>query len=141
MRRVVGRVAMGVALVGVGYGLGRAQGIALLSGVVPAAETKLAEVGPWGEFHSYYEGTTTGTAALLVGYANINPGKENHPPHQHADEEFLYLVEGSGKWTLGDRTMNAKAGDVLYSAPNVPHGLRNNSDKPLKFFVMKWKSR
>ena len=76
MRRVLGRVAVSVALVGVGYGLGRAQGIALLSGVVPAAETKLAEVGPWGEFHSYYEGTTTGTAAVLVGYADINPERK-----------------------------------------------------------------
>ena len=59
----------------------------------------------------------------------------------HADEEFMYLVEGSGKWTVGDKTQSAKAGDVLYAAPNVVHGLRNSSDKPLKFFVVKWKSR
>jgi len=142
MKLAVARVGVAVALLTSGYAVGRAQGgIAILSGVVPAEQAKVTEAGPWGEFHTYFDSGTAATAKVLVGYADIQPGQQNHAPHMHVDEEFLYLVEGSGKWTVGDRTMSAKAGDVLYSAPNVVHGLKNSSDKPLKFFVVKWKSR
>ena len=125
-----------------GYAVGRAQtSFSIVSGVVPAEQAKVTETGPWGAFHTYFDSGTTGTAAVMAGYADIQPGQQNHAPHQHVDEEFLYLVEGSGKWTVGDKTQSAKAGDVLYAAPNIVHGLRNSSDKPLKFFVVKWRSR
>ena len=140
MRRVMVQAAIAAALVTAGYAAGRAQGKSEQSAIMPAADAKLAESGDWGEFHAYYEGPTAATPAMLVGYADIEPGQQIHPPHQHADEEYLYLVEGSGTWTLGDRTSPAKAGDVLYSEPGVLHGLKNTSGKPLRFFVVKWKS-
>jgi mannose-6-phosphate isomerase-like protein (cupin superfamily) len=142
MRQAITKATIALALVATGYVVGRAQtSFSIVSGVVPAEQAKVTETGPWGEFHTYFDSGTTATAAVLVGYADIQPGQQNHAPHSHMDEEFLYLVEGSGKWTVGDRTTSAKAGDVLYSAPNVVHGLRNSSDKPLKFFVVKWRSR
>ena len=142
MRQVVAKLGVAVVLMAMGYVVGRAQGgFSIVSGVVPAEQAKVTEAGPWGEFHTYLESGTTATAAVMVGYADIQPGQQIHAPHMHVDEELMYLVEGSGKWTVGDRTQSAKAGDVLYAAPNVVHGLRNSSDKPLKFFVMKWKSR
>jgi quercetin dioxygenase-like cupin family protein len=137
----VWRIAAVAVLVTLAYVVGRAQGKAIGSGVVSASQATLAESAPWGDFHTYYDGVTTGSAAVLAGTANVKAGMQNHPPHTHVDEEFLYLVEGEGTWTLGDKTMPAHAGDVLYSAPNVLHGLKNTSDKPLKFFVVKWKSR
>jgi len=142
MRQVVGKVSVALALVVAGYAVGRAQtSFSIVSGVVPAEQAKVTETGPWGEFHTYFDSGTMATAAVMAGYADIQPGQQNHAPHQHVDEEFLYLVEGSGKWTVGDKTQSAKAGDVLYAAPNIVHGLRNSSDKPLKFFVVKWRSR
>jgi mannose-6-phosphate isomerase-like protein (cupin superfamily) len=50
-------------------------------------------------------------------------------------------VEGDGTWTLGDKTSPAHAGDILYSAPGVLHGIKNTSDKPLKWLVVKWRSK
>jgi quercetin dioxygenase-like cupin family protein len=140
MKRVW-RTAGIVVLVGAAYVVGRAQEKAIESAVITAAQSRLAEQGAWGEFHAYYEGATAATPAMLVGIADIKPGQQNHAPHTHADEEFLYVVEGEGTWTLGDKTMPAHAGDILYSAPNVRHGIKNTSDKPLKWLVVKWKSR
>jgi quercetin dioxygenase-like cupin family protein len=142
MKQGAVKMSVALALVAAGYAVGRAQtSFSIVSGVVPAEQAKVTETGPWGAFHTYFDSGTTATAAVMAGYADIQPGQQNHAPHQHVDEEFLYLVEGSGKWTVGDKTQSAKAGDVLYAAPNVVHGLRNSSDKPLKFFVVKWRSR
>jgi mannose-6-phosphate isomerase-like protein (cupin superfamily) len=135
------RVVAGGALLFSGYALGWAQGRSTVSGVVSADKTVVAASGPWGAFHRHYEGPTAATADALVGYADLKPGTENHPPHQHVEEEFLYVQEGSGTWTLGSKTFPAQAGDVLYTEPNVLHGLKNTGDKPLRFFVVKWRSR
>ena len=85
--------------------------------MISASQSTLAEQAAWGEFHAYYEGATSQTPAMLVGIADIKPGQQNHAPHKHADEEFLYLIDGDGTWTLGDKTMPAHAGDILYQRP------------------------
>ncbi|MBK5296183.1 MAG: cupin domain-containing protein [Vicinamibacteria bacterium] len=142
MRRVFLNVAVAVVLVGGGYAVGRAQGSApLKSGVVTAGQTVVADSGTWGEFHRHFGGATSATAEVLAGYADIKAGSEPHPPHVHVDEEFLYLVEGSGTWSLNGKAFPAKAGDVLYTAPNDQHGLKNTSEKPLRFFVVKWRTK
>ena len=142
MRRVTVNVAVAVMLVGGGYAVGRAQGAApLKSAVVTAAQTVVADSGAWGEFHKHYGGPTASTAEVLAGYLDLKPGQEPHPPHSHVDEEFLYLVEGSGEWFLNGKTIPAKAGDVLYTAPNDLHGIKNTGTTPLRFFVAKWRPK
>jgi quercetin dioxygenase-like cupin family protein len=142
MRRVLLNVAVAVVLVGGGYAVGRAQGAApLKSDVVTAAQTVVADSGAWGEFHKHYGGPTSATAEVLAGYLDLKPGQEPHPPHAHVDEEFLYLVEGSGSWFVNGKTIPAKAGDVLYTAPNDLHGIKNTGTTPLRFFVAKWRSK
>src|ERR1043165_2525675 len=81
-----------VVLVAAAYVGGRAQEKAIDSAVISAAQSKLAEQAGWGEFHAYYEGATSATPAMLVGIADIKPGQQNHAPHKHPDEEFLYVI-------------------------------------------------
>jgi len=141
LNRVALKIVVAGLLLMTGYTVGQAQGKAVASGIVSAEKTVVAASGEWGAFHRHYEGPTSATADTLVGYADLKPGTENHPPHQHVEEEFLYLQEGSGTWTLGDKTYPAKAGDVLYTEPNILHGLKNTSKEPLRFFVVKWRAR
>jgi quercetin dioxygenase-like cupin family protein len=91
-----------------------------------------------GDFHLYFNGDTYAARELLTGVAELKPGQELHPPHQHADEEFLIVTEGSGVWTVGDQDFPAEAGDLLYAAPWDNHGIRANPDTPLKFYVIKY---
>ena len=135
------QVVFGAVLMFVGYTVGRAQATALKSGVVPAAQATVADSGAWGEFRRSFAGPSPASADVLAGIGDIKAGTENHPPHTHADEEFLYLAEGSGTWTLGDKQIPAKAGDTLYAEPNVLHGFKNSSDKPARFFVVKWRTK
>jgi quercetin dioxygenase-like cupin family protein len=135
------QVVLGAVLMFVGYAFGRAETATLKSSVIPAAQAPVADSGAWGEFRRSFAGPSPASADVLAGFADIKAGTENHPPHTHVDEELLYLAEGGGTWTLGDKQIPAKAGDTLYAEPNVSHGFKNTSDKPAKFFVVKWRTK
>ena len=140
MRRVMA-LFVGIGLVGTGYAAGRAQGAALKSAVVAEAQATVADSGPWGVFHKHLGGPTAATADVLSGVVDLKPGSEPHPPHSHPDEEFLYVVEGSGTWFLNGKEIPAKKGDVLYTAPNDLHGIKAGPGTPLRFFVAKWRTK
>ena len=95
----------------------------------------------WGTFYAYHAGETFGTVDGLAGVAVIDPGEEIHPPHEHAEEEYLMVLEGSGTWHLLGEEQPAEAGDLLYAAPWDVHGITNTGEVPLKFVVWKWTSR
>ena len=49
------------------------------------------------------------------------------PVHAHENEQFLILLEGRMRLTVGDgaggtREVVVEAGDILHFPPNVPHG-------------------
>ena len=95
----------------------------------------------WGTLYTYYEGESYGTRDGLTAVAVIKPGREIHPPHQHAEEEYLMVVEGRGTWSLNGRESPAKAGDIQYAAPWDTHGIKNTGRTPLRFVVWKWNSK
>lgn len=95
----------------------------------------------WGEFIEYTPESGTETFSMtnaLTAVAVIKPGMEIHPPHQHTAEEFMFVVEGNGTWSVNGEEFPAQAGDMMYAKPWDWHGITNTGDKPLKFFVVKW---
>jgi quercetin dioxygenase-like cupin family protein len=99
--------------------------------------------GEWGEINIYTEDATPtyGTDSLLTASLTFLPGKQLQPPHQHADEEFQYVIEGEGTWSLNGKEQPLHAGDLMYTRPWDWHGIRNSGTAPLKFFVFKFKAR
>jgi mannose-6-phosphate isomerase-like protein (cupin superfamily) len=95
----------------------------------------------WGEMRIYFTGETFGTTNLLAAAAVVKPGESVHPAHRHAEEEFLILTQGSGRWHLDGKEFPASQGDVLYVAPWIMHGLVNTSKEPLTFFVVRWNNK
>jgi len=112
----------------------------LKSQIVRQDETKITK-GDWGQMHHYFAGESLATRNVLVAVAIVQPGKAVHRAHRHAQEEYLMLVEGSGTWSLEDREMPARTGDVLYAAPWVYHGLTNTAAQPLKFAVVRYNGK
>jgi quercetin dioxygenase-like cupin family protein len=96
--------------------------------------------GPWGNIWVYAEGNTVGTADMFAARLELKPGAEVHPPHKHAEEEYLLILSGRGSWTIGDKSFDAKAGDLLYARPWDLHGVVAAPDSDLAFFVWKWRS-
>ena len=50
----------------------------------------------WGSLYTYDEGETYSAKDGLAAVAVIKAGMEIHPPHQHAEEEYLIVAEGTG---------------------------------------------
>jgi mannose-6-phosphate isomerase-like protein (cupin superfamily) len=102
-----------------------------------------AQVTPadWGELRAYFEGETYTLRDVLTGTVTLKPGQEPHPPHQHAEEEYLVIVEGTGQWHLDGKDFAAAKGDTIYTEPWVIHGIRNTGTTPLTFVVFKWNAK
>ncbi len=98
----------------------------------------------WGNLFIYSDeatASTYGTKNTLTAIAEIKPGMEIHPPHQHTAEEFMYVLEGNGTWSLNGVESEAKSGDVMYANPWDLHGISNTGEETLKFFVIKWDNK
>src|SRR6185503_12442565 len=108
----------------------------LASHIWKAGDARVSK-GDWGSISIYTEDAqpSAGSESVLTAELTFLPGKQLQPPHQHADEEFQYVIEGSGTWSLNGTDYPLAAGDLMYSKPGDLHGIRNSGDKPLRFFV------
>lgn len=65
------------------------------------------------------------------GLLEIPPGGV-FPQHTHPErEEIYYVLSGSGTILVEDREVSAKEGLTVYVTGELPHGIRNQTDKPL----------
>ena len=60
---------------------------------------------------------------LLVGLNCFEPGQEQKV-HAHAGADKFYLVvSGKARFVVGDRTIEAHAGELVLAPAGVPHGV------------------
>ena len=90
----------------------------------------------WGSL-SWLAGKNLGNAeGLVLGRATIKPGMTN-PRHRHPkSEEVLYLLKGSIKHTLDERTIIMHAGDTITIAPGVFHNASCISEEDADMIVV-----
>jgi len=96
---------------------------------------------PWGSFFPYYTDDTHVLKPTLVGVAKIDAGQQIHPPHRHADEEYLMITKGRGTWYLNGKESPAKEGDILFARAWDYHGVKATDDSPLEFVVFKYSGK
>jgi len=71
------------------------------------------------------DGRTTGHR-LGVGEITIPPGTEGPPQHRHAEhDEGFYVVSGTARFTVGDKTYDAAPGTLVMVPPGAPHTFAN----------------
>jgi mannose-6-phosphate isomerase-like protein (cupin superfamily) len=93
---------------------------------------------PVGQIGLYVQGETPGCSSFVTGRFIIDPGKSPHAPHVHEDEEVLIVESGHGEIICGGKTTPVGPGSVMYSTPNVAHGINNTGKEPLTFYFVKW---
>lgn len=106
-----------------------------------SAQNAATDVADWGTFSAYFTDDTHVLKPVLVGTAKIKAGQQIHPPHRHADEEYLMVTMGRGTWSLNGATRPAKAGDILFARAWDYHGITAAPDSPLEFVVFKYSGR
>jgi len=60
-----------------------------------------------------------------------------HAPHQHADDEFFFVLEGTAEFYLDGKTKVSGPYASFYCPSNVMHGIRNVGDTELKYLVIR----
>jgi mannose-6-phosphate isomerase-like protein (cupin superfamily) len=66
----------------------------------------------------------------------VGPGQAQ-AVHVHDDQDKIYyVIEGGGRFTLGEREEWLGPGDALVAESGTPHGLVNDGDRPLLVLVV-----
>ena len=73
---------------------------------------------------------------LHIHISEVAAGSRSHPPHQHGGYEAFYMLEGEGIVELGDETFPLTANESAVFDPRTLHGLRNDSDRPMRYMVI-----
>jgi quercetin dioxygenase-like cupin family protein len=63
-------------------------------------------------------------------------GKMPHPPHRHRNTEFVLIRQGKLEFLNNGKAEPAGVGDVIYTASNQLHGLKNVGDTPALYFIV-----
>ncbi len=70
------------------------------------------------------EGKDLKTNITLIRYVTDVVG-EGPTLHVHPYDEIFTITEGRARFTVGDKTIDAEAGDVVLGPANIPHGYQN----------------
>ena len=117
--------------------LASAQGPKLSDVTRHAKDAKLTKE-PFGDLLIYFDGPTDQLTSMTAGSLRLNAGAEPHPPHQHPEEEFLLVTEGTGEIMVAGKTTKVAPGSMMYCAANKPHHIKNTGKTPLLFYFWKW---
>jgi len=67
----------------------------------------------------------------------LPPGKMPHPPHKHPNTELVLIREGKIEYEMdGVKLAPVGPGDVIFTASNVMHGMKNVGEVPAVYFVV-----
>lgn len=71
----------------------------------------------------------------MVGLNCLEPG-QTQPEHAHDGADKFYLVlEGKGRFSVGDEIRDAEAGMLVIAPAGVPHGVTNVGDSRLSLLI------
>ncbi|MEQ8966464.1 MAG: cupin domain-containing protein [Azospirillaceae bacterium] len=84
---------------------------------------------------------------ILTCHASVlSPGQSPHPPHSHAEEEILVVLDGEAELLIGDgpdpdaATIHPmRPGMFVYYPAYRHHSLRNAGERPLTYLMFKWR--
>jgi len=92
--------------------------------------------------HPIFRGGTPNTKWLSAHASILESGRSPHPPHTHADEEILIVLDGSGELVLGqpgeERVVEARPGVVAYYPGGFPHTIRSVGAGAVQYLMVKW---
>ena len=88
---------------------------------------KNSRVIPGALFHFLATGEQTNNAFSLI-YIEVHKGNEP-PAHTHnREDESYYILEGSIRFWVGDKIIDAKAGDFVHLPKGLPHRFELQSE-------------
>jgi gentisate 1,2-dioxygenase len=82
------------------------------------------------------DGNDPGGKLVKFVHDDVLPPDTSIGIHTHADDqEYYYIISGSGVMTLDGEKHDVHAGDITVVLPGGQHGLENRSDQDLRIIV------
>ena len=86
--------------------------------------------------HQFWFADKEFTDGRTIKMSVVEPGKSTHAPHQHPQDEFFFVLEGTAEFYLDGKTVEVGPYTSLYCPSNSMHGISNAGDTQLKYLVM-----
>ena len=84
----------------------------------------------------FYKTTLWQGEHVMVGLNCLEPN-QTQPVHAHQGADKIYFVlEGRGRFTIGDEEREADAGTLVLAPAGVPHGVTNTGAERLSLLVV-----
>jgi mannose-6-phosphate isomerase-like protein (cupin superfamily) len=94
----------------------------------------------FGDLRIYFEGATDQVKSMTAGSLLLKPGMSPHAPHEHPEEEFMVITEGTGEISVDGKITKVGPGTMMYCAAGHLHGIVNTGKAPLLFYFYKWRA-
>ena len=94
----------------------------------------------WQDFagsqaEKFYKTTLWQSEHVMIGLNCLEPG-QTQKVHAHDGADKFYLVlEGQGKFTVGEEEREADAGSLVVAPSGIPHGVTNTASVRLSLLV------
>lgn len=83
----------------------------------------------------FFKATLFRGDALMLGVNCLEPGQAQ-AAHDHADQDkFYYVIEGEGRFQVGEAFVVAGEGQVVWAPAGVVHGVTNEGQGRLTLLV------
>jgi quercetin dioxygenase-like cupin family protein len=83
----------------------------------------------------FFKSTIFQSPRMLVGMDCLEPGQAQ-PPHRHAGrDKFYFVIEGRGRFTIGEETRECGPGAVVWAPADATHGVVNIGEGQLTMLI------
>jgi quercetin dioxygenase-like cupin family protein len=87
--------------------------------------------------HAIFDGLTHTGFRIEAHETELGPGGQPHPPHHHAHEEMMMIVDGTLDFTVNGKTTRLGPGGLGFAGSNDEHGVKNPSTETrARYFVV-----
>jgi quercetin dioxygenase-like cupin family protein len=83
----------------------------------------------------FYKTTLWQGDHVMIGLNCLEPG-QTQKVHAHGGaDKFYFVLEGRGRFTVGDEEREADAGSLVVAPSGIPHGVTNDASVRLSLLV------
>jgi quercetin dioxygenase-like cupin family protein len=91
------------------------------------------QVGSQAE--KFYKTTLWQGEHLMIGLNCLEPGQTQKLHAHDGADKFYFVLEGRGRFTVGDEEREADTGSLVVAPSGIPHGVTNDAQVRLSLLV------